>query len=206
MDQAPLNKLKFHLARLLEDPAEHDWQRVVETLDELALTAPDERSAAVRRHLAKCEPQLRAHRLPGDAALLLQELKAATQRRTGPAPEPSVEERVAAALRGRALLVIGGVPKPESKKRLREAFGLSELLWPVTREDTPDGAKLEPQIARSDVAAVALLIRWVRHELNYSIDELCKRHKKPMARVPGGYNPAQIAAALHEQCGVRLGI
>jgi hypothetical protein len=60
-------------------------------------------------------------------------------------------------------------------------------------------------VARADVAAVVLLVRFVRHALN-DVDDLCARHSKPLARCTAGYNPVQVIAALAEQCGKRLGL
>ena len=57
---------------------------------------------------------------------------------------------------------------------------------------------LEPHIARKDVAAVVLLIRWIRHNLN-DVAELCVLHGKPLVRAPGGYNVNQLAKLVVEQ-------
>lgn len=206
MDRKLLNKLKFHLARLLAQPEAEDWERVVATLDGLEGQRPDAQTLAVHKLLEKDAPVLRQWRLPSDAQRLLHELTLATRRDEAASPRPlSVEERVATALRGRALLVIGGDPRNQHAERLRSTFGLSELIWPVTREDAPDLYSLEPVIARADVAAVVLLIRFIRHALN-DVDDLCARHSKPLARCTAGYNPAQVATALLEQCGKRLGL
>ncbi|MBM3978637.1 MAG: hypothetical protein FJ299_16810 [Planctomycetes bacterium] len=112
--------------------------------------------------------------------------------------------RVRGLLAGRALLLLGGVPRPEAAEKLRSAFDLTALHWPLTSEVKPTLATIEPWIARTDVAAVVLLIRWIRHALN-DVDALCTRHDKPLVRATGGYNPARVADALLEQCGRRLG-
>lgn len=210
MDRRLLNRLKFHLAKLVERPAGpesvEDWTRVVEALDELAGQAADEQTASAAKALAKDEELLRARRLPGDVQRLLIELGHATRRNDDAPPSArSVEQLVASALRGRTLVVIGGDPRGQHRERLIEAFGLGDLHWPVTRENAPDVSALEPVVSRSEVAAVVLLIRFIRHALN-DVAALCERHGKPLARVTAGYNPAQVAAALHEQCGRRLGI
>lgn len=206
MDRRLLNKLKFHLARLLQQPDSADWEQVLGVLDGLAGQSPDAATVALHKLLETDAPVLRQRLLPADARRLLHELTVATRREaTAPARPMSVEERVAGALRGRALLVIGGDPRKQHAERLRSTFGLSELIWPVTREDAPDLYSLEPVIARADVAAVVLLIRFIRHALN-DVDDLCTRHSKPLARCTAGYNPAQVATALVEQCGKRLGL
>lgn len=206
MDRRLLNKLKFHLVRLLQQPEGEDWERVLEVLDGLVGQAPDAKTLALHKLLAHDEPLLRQRRLPSDAKRLMHELELATKRDASePAAPVSVEQRVAAALRGRAMLMIGGDPRTQHAERFEQTFGLSELIWPVTREGAPDLYALEPAIARRDVAVVVLLIRFIRHALN-DVDELCVRHDKPLARVTAGYNRAQVAAAIVEQCGKRLGI
>ncbi len=205
MDRRLLNKLKFHLAKVLERPSDEDWQRIVATLDELGTQSPNAQTVAVHKRLAKDESLLRAWTLPGDVQVLLRELEQAAKREPeAAAPTQSLEERVAAALNGRTLLLIGGDRRRDAEARLSAAFR-APILWPVTREDAPDLYSLEPLISRPEVAVVVLLIRFIRHALN-DVGDLCERHDKPLARVTAGYNAAQIASAIHEQCGRRLGL
>jgi len=206
LDRRVLNKLKFHLTKLLSEPRSEDWERVFEALDALEGQAADARTAQLQRLLAADAPLLRQGRFPSDVKRLLHAIEQATQREAGaPTRELSREERLAQALRGRALLLIGGDPRLQHAERLKDSLQLAEVLWPVTREDAPDLYSLEPLVARADVAAVVLLVRFVRHALN-DVDELCARHSKPLARCTAGYNPVQVVAALAEQCGRRLGL
>ncbi|MCY3001446.1 MAG: hypothetical protein NTV21_06550 [Planctomycetota bacterium] len=205
MDAKLLNKLKFHLARLAQEETEDDWQKVVELCDSLLEQAPDARTRAFAKRLASVAPALRDWTLPADFAVLQRELDAATRKGAAPAAAPtSPEEQVAALLKGRAMVVIGGDRRPEHQERLREAFGLSEVLWADTREQNPDVTALESCVARADVAVVVLMIRWIRHALG-EVATLCERHDKPLVRLTAGYNPAQVAVAILEQTGKRLG-
>jgi hypothetical protein len=205
MDRRLLNKLKFHLAKVLERHSDEDWRRIVEVLDALAPQSPDAQTVAVHKRLAKDEGLLRGWTIPGDVQVLLRELEHAAKREPeAAAPSASAEERVAAALRGRTMLLIGGDRRRDAEARLGEAFR-APILWPATREDAPDLYSLEPLIARPEIGVVVLLIRFIRHALN-DVADLCERHDKPLARVTAGYNAAQIAAAIHEQCGRRLGL
>lgn len=120
-----------------------------------------------------------------------------------PAREPSAEVREAARLlRGRALALIGGARRPEAQRQLQSALGLKELAWVETREHQPV-ASFEPVVARPDVAAVLLAIRWSSHAFG-DVQHLCDRHGKPLVRLPGGYNPNQVAAQILAQCSGRL--
>lgn len=205
MDRKLLNKLKFHLPRLADGGTEEDWARVVELVELLERSQPDARTLGFARRLASAAPALREWRLPGEFTLLCRELDLATRKEGAPATTAlSAEQRVAELLRGRAMVVIGGDRRPEHQARLRETFELAEVVWPDTREQNPDVAALEPFIARHDVAVVVLLIRWIRHALG-EVSDLCARHHKPLVRMTAGYNPAQIAAAILEQGGKRLG-
>lgn len=205
MDRKLLNKLKFHLARVVQDGNAEDWAKVGEVVQALEGQVATASSAALAKLLAREGAALREGRLPSDYARLLRELDSAT-RKDLPEDEElaGAEEQVAALLRGRAIVVIGGDPRPEHQERLRQTFKLTQVYWPSTKENRPDVAALEPFIARPDVAVVVLLIRWIRHALN-EVAGVCERHEKPMARVTGGYNPSAVAAAVLEQCGKRLG-
>jgi hypothetical protein len=206
MDRKLLNRLKFHLERAISGSAEEDdWDKIVASLDSLLLQAPDADTREVARLLQLAAPSLRSWCLPSDYGRLVKELGESTRRPT-PAVrvEPSIEERAAALVRGRALLVLGGDRRHEHQRKLQELLELSEALWPATKEDAPDVHSFEPLIARADVAAVVLLIRWSRHAFGQAA-ELCDKHSKPLVRVEAGYNVAQIARALVEQASFRLG-
>jgi hypothetical protein len=80
---------------------------------------------------------------------------------------------------------------------------LSNVEW-VASSEHESYRNFESYISRRDVAAVLLLIRWSSHSFG-KVKSLCDRHGKPLIRLPGGYNPNQIAAAILAQASNRLG-
>ena len=86
---------------------------------------------------------------------------------------------------------------------LAQAFGLRELIWIETREHQTH-AVFEPYVARDDVAAVVLAIRWSSHGFG-EVKEFCDKYGKPLVRLPAGYSPNQVAYHLLRQVGDRLG-
>ncbi|MCS6976112.1 MAG: hypothetical protein NZM31_03750, partial [Gemmatales bacterium] len=116
-------------------------------------------------------------------------------------PTPAVR-KVAELLEGRAVVLIGGDRRPASEQALKNAFRLSELLWIATPEHSSI-TRFEPYIARPDVAVVLLAIRWSSHSYSEVI-EYCNRFGKPLVRLPGGYNPNQVAVQILDQCSDRL--
>lgn len=206
MDRKLLNRLKFHLERAVDGSAdEDDWEKIVGALDALQQQSPDAATRDVARRLELAAPALRTWCLPSDYGRLVKELGEATRRpATAARVELSMEERAASLVRGRALLVLGGDRRHEHQRKLEEQLELSEAVWPATKEDAPDVHSFEPLIARADVVAVVLLIRWSRHAFGQAA-ELCSKHSKPLVRVEAGYNVAQIARALVEQASFRLG-
>jgi hypothetical protein len=117
--------------------------------------------------------------------------------------QPSAEVReVARLLRGRSAVLIGGNRRREAEDALERALGLKELVWLETKQHQAVAA-FEPQIARPDVAIVLLAIRWSSHAFG-EVKLLCDRHGKPLARLPGGYNPNQVAAQILSQCSAHL--
>ncbi|MFM7298512.1 MAG: hypothetical protein ACKO4Q_15010 [Planctomycetota bacterium] len=206
MDRKLLNRLKFHLERAVDGSAdEDDWEKIVGALDALQQQPPDAATRDVARRLELAAPALRTWCLPSDYGRLVKELGEATRPpATAARVELSMEERAASLVRGRALLVLGGDRRHEHQRKLEEQLELSEAVWPATKEDAPDVHSFEPLIARADVVAVVLLIRWSRHAFGQAA-ELCSKHSKPLVRVEAGYNVAQIARALVEQASFRLG-
>lgn len=105
-------------------------------------------------------------------------------------------------LRGRGVVLIGGIARPESKKMLEAALGLKELTWIETKEHQSIAA-FEPAIARPDVALVLLAIRWSSHAFG-DVKRYCDRHGKPMVRLPGGFGANQVASQILAQCSGKL--
>jgi hypothetical protein len=119
------------------------------------------------------------------------------------APEraPEVQE-AARVLGGKAVVLIGGDRRPAAQEALKEALGLRDLYWVETREhQSLEGFK--PFVARPEVAVVLLAIRWASHSYG-DVKVYCDDYGKPLVRLPGGYNPNQVARQILAQCGERL--
>jgi hypothetical protein len=76
------------------------------------------------------------------------------------------------------------------------------LVWIETKEHQAVDA-FEPLIARPDVALVLLAIRWSSHAFG-DVKQICDRHGKLLIRLPGGYNPNQVAAQILAQSSAQL--
>lgn len=123
------------------------------------------------------------------------------------APDPAAEygrevAQAALLLRGRRVVMIGGEPRAPAKAALERAFGLSELDW-LSAPAHSSFWNFEPAIARADTAVVLLMIRWSSHSFG-EVRSICERYGKALVRLPAGYNPAQVAHQILEQCGAQL--
>ncbi|AMV39709.1 hypothetical protein [Planctomyces sp. SH-PL62] len=99
-------------------------------------------------------------------------------------------------------MLIGGDRRSEAHASLRSALKLAELIWIETREHESI-ERFEPSIARPDVALVILAIRWSSHAFG-EVKSFCDEYGKPLLRLPGGYNPNQVARQILQQCSDRL--
>jgi hypothetical protein len=210
MDRKDLNTLRYHAQRLELSggvDADHDWAKAVGACEALLGTGAGPEQLQLRKHLLEFQEHAAQQRLPASISMLVRLLdQAAARVHDAPTAAPvaaSAITAVAGLLRGRAVLVIGGLSRPEHVENLCKAFELSEIVWPHTRENDARVAVFEPYIAREDVALVLLLIRWIRHGYG-EVSTICERHDKPLVRVPAGYNADQLAALILEQCGRRL--
>ena len=121
----------------------------------------------------------------------------------GTTAEPSAEVKAARRLLGgRSVVLIGGARRRDAERLLTAALGLKELVWVETREHQSISA-FEPAVARADVALVVLAIRWSSHAFG-DVKLFCDRHGKPLVRLPGGYNPNQVASQILAQCSDQL--
>lgn len=124
--------------------------------------------------------------------------------------EPSPRERAPTAevrrladlLRGTTVLLIGGERRRAAQAALESAFDLAELRW-IGTIDHRSIAPFEGEVARPEVALVIIPIRWSNHAFE-GIDEFCRKHGKPFVRLPGGYNPNQVAVQVLKQVGSTL--
>jgi hypothetical protein len=117
--------------------------------------------------------------------------------------EPSAEVRETARLLGsKSIVLIGGNRRREAQESLKRALMLKDLIWIETKEHQAVDT-FEPLIAREDVALVLLAIRWSSHAFG-DVKQLCDRHGKLLVRLPGGYNPNQVAAQILSQSSGQL--
>ena len=123
--------------------------------------------------------------------------------RTSIAHEPSAEVQEAARLlAGTSIVLIGGNRRREAQEALRRALELKDLIWIETKEHQAVDT-FEPLIARAEVALVLLAIRWSSHAFG-DVKQICDRHAKLLVRLPGGYNPNQVAAQVLSQSSAQL--
>jgi hypothetical protein len=190
------------------DDADLQWRILGETVDELIDTGLPPSNLQLREYLVPIL-DLMPERfvVPRGLQLTLREIdqflaSAAPAHEPAEAITASEVLQVRTLLSGRSLLLIGGHRRPLAARAIEEAFGLRELIWNHAREhESIEG--FAPYVARPDVAAVILAIRWSSHSFG-EVRVFCEQHDKPLVRLPAGYNPKQLAAQILVQCSDRL--
>jgi hypothetical protein len=119
------------------------------------------------------------------------------------APSPRVAQ-VRALIANRSLVIIGGVPRENAIRRLREAFQLANVEW-VHLTEHGRGEPMRAPIFREETAAVLVLIKLTGHLHAEHAAEYARQAGKPCVLLKAGYNPEQVAEAMLMQAGVRLG-
>lgn len=209
--QSLYNKIRYHLKLVSDHPSQdrsYDWRKVVEAVEELSLDGVPPSNRDLRELLMPVLEQIpESIELPKHFTLVLREIdRYLAERNTEPAIEsntlltPEIE-RAATLLRGRTVVLIGGDKRPLAADALSSAFNLKELIWIEGRDQTY--TLFEPQVAKPDVAVVLLAIRWSRHGFG-EVRAFCEKYNKPLVRLPGGYNPNQVAYHILSQVADRL--
>lgn len=210
-----LRTLRYHVGHILRGSIdqEHHWRRIreeIETIVELGVPPSNIELRSILLPIVDDMPTddtyltqpVRLVLREIDRYITRQEILQPTEQEP---PQPSEEVRyVRPVLEGKTIVLIGGDERPHMRRAIEEAFGLRELIWVATRPHE----SLElfvPYIKRDDVALVLLAIRWSSHSYA-EIADLCKRYGKPFVRLPGGYNPNQIAAQIAMQAANALGL
>ena len=208
------SRLGYH-AKLIADrdggESGYDWGKVAEAIEEMIDDGMPPSNPEVREILLPILDDLPdAFEPPRGLALVLREVdRYLGTRPTAPAtnsPRALNAEvvRVARGLAGKDVVLIGGERRPGAQDALRAALGLSDLIWIETREhQSIEG--FEPYVARPDVAVVLLAIRWSSHSFG-DVKKFCESHGKPLVRLPGGYNPNQVAVQVLAQASGPLGL
>lgn len=105
-------------------------------------------------------------------------------------------------LRGKTIVLVGGVRKPLAEAAIIQAFDLAGVRW----LDHGEHKSLElyrHDATRADVALVIVMIRWMSHAYDDLRDE-CQRAGTLYARLKGGYSPNQIAAQVWDQLSEQI--
>jgi hypothetical protein len=205
-----LGKVRHKASLIAGDPqgASDQWPLLAATVHELVTDGMPPSNREVRELLLPVFDQApELAEMPRGFEMVLREIDRFVA--MSPPPEtpvaapPSREvTETANLLRGRSLALIGGDKRAAAYQALKEAFGLQDLIWIETREHESIDS-FEAYVARPDVAAVVLAIRWSSHSYG-EVRDFCEKHGKPLVRLPAGYNPNQVAAQIMSQCSDRL--
>jgi hypothetical protein len=186
------------------------WRAIVSAVEQLVVEGTPPSSREIRDSLLPILDDLpEMEDLPAGFRLVLREIDRYLATRSSglvevASTEPTAEVRGAAELlKGRSAVLIGGIRRPQAQELLRTTLGLKELVWIGTREHQSIRG-FEAVIARPEVAVVLLAIRWSSHAFG-EVKPFCERHGKPLVRLPGGYNPSQVAVQILAQCSGQLG-
>lgn len=211
--QDRLKRMRYHASLILKHPAhanhEHDWRRISEAVDELINEGMPPSSVELRQILLPLadllpeedlfSPALRLVWREIDRYLATREEAEESAETSTPSPEV---QQAAELLAGRSVVLIGGDRRPAAERALLSALRLKKLDWIETREHQ-SLETFESHVARPDVAVVLLAIRWSSHSYG-EVKQFCDRYGKPLVRLPGGYNPNQVARQILDQCSGRL--
>ena len=207
-----LKKAGYHLKLISDNPhldQQRNWQKVIDTVDELVDGGTPTSSVDIRDLLLPVIDDIpgtiviprHVHRVFNDIDAYL-----ASKPSNVPVPNDSMPSaaliQARNLLRGRTVMLIGGMRRPEAADQLCAALELSELIWIETREHQTHTV-FEPYVARSDVAIVLLAIRWSSHGFS-EVQTFCERYRKPLVRLPSGYNPNQVAYQIVSQVSQQL--
>lgn len=208
------SKIRYHLKLIEGNRGQdriYDWQKVIEAVEELGNDGVPPSNRELRDLLLPVADNIPdTLELPKNFKLVLRELdqflisqQAQPEEDDFSSSSSEIEEvrRAAEILRGRAVVLIGGLKRPLAAEALTHALELKELVWVEGRDQTYE--LFEPHVARSDVAVVILAIRWSRHGFG-EVKAFCDKYDKPLVRLPGGYSPNQIAFHIMSQVGERL--
>lgn len=206
------SQLKYHVKKLAEGShnPEHEWKRIADAVDNLLQSGLPASDAILRDALSPVL-NLSWYELPYPTLLLVlinaQDVQASLEAHAAlpdnlPEEESSQEVTALKALiRGKTIVFIGGDPRDGAKRRIEQGLACRVKWIPTKPHESL--TKFEADIAKENVAAVLLLIRWASH-IYAEIAPFCKAQGKPLVRIPGGYNVNIIAHEILKQASGKL--
>ncbi|HEY1603567.1 MAG TPA: hypothetical protein VGG64_28460 [Pirellulales bacterium] len=207
--ESQFRKIRYHLKPIQAGKGtDHDWRTIINAVAEMVDNGLPPSNVELRELLVPViEEMPDSDDVPVAFQRVLQEIDRFLASRPAEQEarllQPSAEVReVAGLLNGRSALLIGGLRRPSAKEALESAFGLKELIWFEVREHESSSV-FEPYVAQADMAVVLLAIRWSSHSYG-EVKKFCEEHGKAFVRLPGGYNPNQVAMQIMEQTRGRL--
>ncbi len=206
------NRIRYHVKKLdqgasVEEEAQH-WKKVTESVERLLNHNVPPSNPELRHALLPLADTAGGDDMPQGFRRVMHEIDRYLARNPTAHSAPAYKEQspevgeAAAYLRNKTVVLIGGEKRPDAKKSLEEAFGLSELVW-VNTTGHQSVNLLEPHVTRPEVAVVMLAIRWSSHSMG-DVKQFCDAHGKPFVRLPGGYSPNQVAAQILQQVSNNL--
>lgn len=200
-----IDRLREHLERNRRgEVTDQDWQAAIELVEQMVEDGLPPSNREVRELLVPVFDEVPDREdLPPGFRLVLREMDHYLATRPPAAADapgyvpPAEVMEAARLLKGRSVVLIGGIRRREAQDALRRAFRLRELIWIETKEHQSI-EPFEPVVARPEVALVLLAIRWSSHAFG-DVRQFCIRHDKPLVRLPGGYGPHQVAVQVLAQ-------
>jgi hypothetical protein len=205
-----LGKVRHKTSLIQSDPVRNagEWDLLINAIVELVGGGMQPSNRELRELLIPVIDLLpERESVPRDFERVLEEIDrylATVPPTESPAAAKSSPDVTAAAelLAGKSLVLIGGDKRPGAFEAIKSSLGLKDLIWIETRAHE-SFASFGPYVARPDVVAVLLAIRWSSHSYG-EVKNFCDEYGKPLVRLPGGYNPNQVAAQIMLQASGRL--
>lgn len=210
-----INKARYHAERAVRpdgSSSDADWRTLASAVEQLVQSGVPPSDLELRELLL---PLLEANMPDLDLGPGMRDVMAEVDRylataavaraAAAEAAEPERDAEIIAVadlLRGKKVLLVGGICRPHAQRALEKNFELEELVWPST--DAHESlSKFDSAIADPKVALVLLAIRWSSHSYG-ELRSLCETYRKPFVRLPAGYNPQQVARQILSQCSQTL--
>lgn len=210
--QQLLGQIKFELEKLTTEPAlavDH-WKTIAGCVTKLVNNGLPASDRALRNLLAPHIDDLPDLDMPVERLMeVAREIESAAHddpsHRTDRKHEIITPEviKAAALMNGSSMVFIGGDPRARPEQLLKNSLKLKELYWIPTRHHRSSTTEFEHYVSRADVSVVLLAIRWASHSYG-DVRAYCNQYGKCLVRLPGGYNPAQVALQIISQCSDRL--
>jgi hypothetical protein len=219
-----LNKARYHAKKLRDlsaaanpaaDSIPEDWPTLAGAVDQLVTSGLKPSDREIRELMLPLLEVLPELDWPPGLRAVLDEIdryldrvdseQEQSSQSSSPRRQPSeVLQQARELLRGRVVVLVGGQPREQHRRKIEKELELAELRWVAVLHHQSLYAELLHQCQRPETSLFITMTRFRSHQFGPQMRQWCRQYGKAFVELPGGYGVEQVAHQVMAQASAEL--